>query len=384
MSRFGFFRRDLATDRTGHCLHTESSLNMHVELASHAIEYSSKRGENVLDLFGGSGSTLSGAERTGARRRSQNQPRCHFLFSPLTRKAESPLRVGRVPGRERSGPATPRALDGFDALAACRPLRCGSAARPERAQKELDAQRPGAAYWDFESQRPAIRDRRRLAEEDGSMPTVQKRHLPGCSAKTSYAEGKLMRPIAILSVIVALGLCVNVAVPDDKKPPSTDGPPMVVKDHVIAQWRYPKGEVLRITGKAKVLDANTLVFADGTKVDVGGGMDAPDLEQKGLIGESFYPCGKDAAEFLKKLVVDQTITFLAAKDQDADAKRIRGHCMIGETSLEIEMVRNGWAIAHHSGNAVWEIIARENKRGIWRGKFIEPERWRKGERLPGE
>jgi DNA modification methylase len=36
-----------------------------VELAARAIEYSSKRGENVLDLFGGSGSTLIAAEQTG-------------------------------------------------------------------------------------------------------------------------------------------------------------------------------------------------------------------------------------------------------------------------------------------------------------------------------
>jgi DNA modification methylase len=36
-----------------------------VELATRAIEYSSKRGENVLDLFGGSGSTLMACEHTG-------------------------------------------------------------------------------------------------------------------------------------------------------------------------------------------------------------------------------------------------------------------------------------------------------------------------------
>jgi DNA modification methylase len=35
-----------------------------VELARRAIEYSSKRGENVMDLFGGSGSTLIGAVQT--------------------------------------------------------------------------------------------------------------------------------------------------------------------------------------------------------------------------------------------------------------------------------------------------------------------------------
>ena len=36
-----------------------------VELARRAIEFSSRRGENVLDLFGGSGSTLIAAEQTG-------------------------------------------------------------------------------------------------------------------------------------------------------------------------------------------------------------------------------------------------------------------------------------------------------------------------------
>ncbi len=38
-----------------------------VELAKRAIEYSSKPGEHVLDLFGGSGSTLIAAEMTGRR-----------------------------------------------------------------------------------------------------------------------------------------------------------------------------------------------------------------------------------------------------------------------------------------------------------------------------
>ena len=36
-----------------------------VELAVRAIQYSSRTGENVLDLFGGSGSTLIAAEQTG-------------------------------------------------------------------------------------------------------------------------------------------------------------------------------------------------------------------------------------------------------------------------------------------------------------------------------
>lgn len=38
-----------------------------VELAARAIQYSSRVGENVLDLFGGSGSTLIGCQQTGRK-----------------------------------------------------------------------------------------------------------------------------------------------------------------------------------------------------------------------------------------------------------------------------------------------------------------------------
>ena len=39
----------------------------HVELAVRAIQFSSRPRETVLDLFGGSGSTLMGCEQTGRR-----------------------------------------------------------------------------------------------------------------------------------------------------------------------------------------------------------------------------------------------------------------------------------------------------------------------------
>ena len=157
------------------------------------------------------------------------------------------------------------------------------------------------------------------------------------------------------------------------KPAETQGQSTVIRDRVHG--------LERITGKVKVLNAHVLVFDDGTEVELNGGMNAPELDQKGLIGGTFYPCGKEAAEFLRKMIGDQRVTcFVFGKQGD----KVRGDCFVQETHLEIEMVRNRWALAHHEGMEAWQAIAREKKRGLWRGEFVAPERWRKGERLAGE
>ena len=159
------------------------------------------------------------------------------------------------------------------------------------------------------------------------------------------------------------------------------GSSTVVKERVAGSIRFPGEQFLRVTGKVKVINSHTLAFEDGTEVELNGTIDAAEPEQKGLIGDRLYPCGEEAAEFLQKLIGDQPVTcFTGAKSTN----RLRGDCFVGEKKLQIELVRNGWAIARHSTMEEWEVIARENKRGLWRGQFVLPERWRNGERLPGE
>jgi hypothetical protein len=195
-----------------------------------------------------------------------------------------------------------------------------------------------------------------------------------------------MRCILVVVALAALVFWANRSSSDDNKAPGDEGKSKVTKEQVSGGIAFPpeKRKWTRITGKAKVLNAHTLLFGDGTEVDLNGGIDAPELEQKGRIGDAFYPCGKEAAEFLRKLVGDKTVTCFA-NPEHVEGKKVRvATVFVGETNLDIEMVRNGWALSHHRGMDTWEIIARENKRGLWRGQFVVPERWRKGERLPRE
>ncbi|MFO8008161.1 MAG: DNA methyltransferase [Candidatus Brocadiia bacterium] len=63
-----------------------------VELAVRAIQYSSCPGENVLDLFGGSGSTLIGCEPRGFARGRQTGRRA-FLMAVDTLYPSTSLRA---------------------------------------------------------------------------------------------------------------------------------------------------------------------------------------------------------------------------------------------------------------------------------------------------
>lgn len=181
-----------------------------------------------------------------------------------------------------------------------------------------------------------------------------------------------MRCLLCLGVL-ALGFALNVV---GQAPRSAGGKP--VKDTVKGSIHHGDGKRMwdRITGKAKVVDALTLEFEDGVRIPLY--LVAPHLNQQGVIDGKLYPCGQEAAEFLRKLIGDRLVAcyYVAAQE--------KWLAYVGDTNVTHEMIVNGWSLADHSSLNAAEIIARENKRGLWRGEFINPVEWRAGKRLPAE
>lgn len=163
--------------------------------------------------------------------------------------------------------------------------------------------------------------------------------------------------------------------------------PKLPRTLVLGESRMTDDYLVRIAGKAQVVDAHTLRLEDGTEVDLQGMLDAPELGQQGVIDDKWYSAGREAAEFVEALIGDQPVLCLIPTerpDWGTEMKFREAHVFVGDRCINAELVLHGWAMAHHSGMAAYEAIARENKRGLWRGKFVNPDRWRKGERLPGE
>jgi len=143
-----------------------------------------------------------------------------------------------------------------------------------------------------------------------------------------------------------------------------------------------------IIGIPEIVDGDT-VYINNYKIRLDG-IDAPEMKQKckkekikisSIIGYTFYEdyyCGKYAKENLAAKVKGSKIKCISfTKDK---YKRYLAKCFKGKINLNRWMVRNGHAVAYRRYSKEYisdEDFARENKLGMWQGKFLNPEKWRK-------
>ena len=143
-----------------------------------------------------------------------------------------------------------------------------------------------------------------------------------------------------------------------------------------------------ISGVPKIVDGDTVHIND--KKFRLEGIDAPEVRQQckkkslkisSIIGFTFYKdysCGKVSKEkLITKINNSEIKCIFTSKDR---YKRYIANCFKGKTNLNQWMVRNGFAIAYRRYSKKYvpdEVFAKENKLGLWQGKFMEPEKWRK-------
>lgn len=136
----------------------------------------------------------------------------------------------------------------------------------------------------------------------------------------------------------------------------------------------------KISGFAKVVDGDTIKI-NSKKIRLYG-IDAPEKKQKckkTYLTISFmsftkdYMCGEVSTQKLIKKINKQKLN---CNILDVDRyKRLIGECFKRNINLNSWMVSNGYAVAYRKYSKKYvsdEINAKNNKLGIWQGKFQMP------------
>ncbi len=143
-----------------------------------------------------------------------------------------------------------------------------------------------------------------------------------------------------------------------------------------------------IIGIPRIVDGDT-IHINEYKIRLEG-IDAPEMRQQckkeklkisSIIGFTFYKnysCGEVSKENLEVKINRSKIKCISSsKDR---YKRHLAKCYKDKINLNRWMVRNGYAVAYRRYSKEYipdEDFAKEKKLGLWQGKFLKPEKWRK-------
>ena len=143
-----------------------------------------------------------------------------------------------------------------------------------------------------------------------------------------------------------------------------------------------------IIGVPRIVDGDT-IYINEYKIRLEG-IDAPEIKQKckkeklkisSIIGFTFYNnynCGEVSKEKLK-VKIDRSKIKCISSSKDR-YERYLAKCFKDKINLNRWMVRKGHAVAYKRYSKEFltdEDFAKENKLGLWQGKFLRPEKWRK-------
>lgn len=155
------------------------------------------------------------------------------------------------------------------------------------------------------------------------------------------------------------------------------------------------GTLLRVLLLALMLAAGYFAAAsakyvkivDGDSLEIGGNrirlveIDAPEYKQYCFNKKrEKYDCGIKAKQYLYDMIKEAEFKVVCHSKGTDRYNRQLAECFAGGKNLNLEMIKAGQAVAYRSDNAAYlqaESDAKQHKKGLWQGKFLRPEYYRR-------
>jgi endonuclease YncB( thermonuclease family) len=149
---------------------------------------------------------------------------------------------------------------------------------------------------------------------------------------------------------------------------------------MVAAVLLPTAAAADITGAVRVIDGDSLQVGEH-RIRIHG-IDAPEMKQNCRWPKRIISCGVIAKGAMQDLVAGAHVR---CKQKDTDRYgRVIATCSADGYDIGANMVHTGWALAYRRYSKQYVTIeekAKVAKRGMWRGEFVPPWNWRRGERL---
>ena len=144
---------------------------------------------------------------------------------------------------------------------------------------------------------------------------------------------------------------------------------------------------LVVLGYWATASSDYVKVVDGDSLEIGArrirlqGIDAPEFKQYCFDAQKKrYQCGIDSRNHLRQLLKKSNYKVkchMLSKDR---YKRELSECFVGDKNINLEMINAGYAVAYRAEKQDYfeaEKTAKQGKKGIWQGKFMRPEYYRR-------
>ena len=153
---------------------------------------------------------------------------------------------------------------------------------------------------------------------------------------------------------------------------------MMVAAWLYGTWTDQRQQVPIVGQTIYVVDGDSFVV--GTRKLRLDGIDAPELKQTCRDSQNVeWPCGRVSRAALEKLLLEPSLS-CTAEAQDRYARSVATCRSTSTPDIAAAQVSDGMAVTHEFNGMRYygreEDIARNEKRGIWRGAFDRPDDWR--------